>query len=119
VVVVSSGRDALDRCRTEPFDCILCDVMMPDLSGPEVHATLRADGLGIERRIIFVTGGAVTDAARSALANTDNRILEKPVDMTLLRSAVAAMVSAPHAPSQAPADAAGDHALGLPLAALR
>jgi CheY-like chemotaxis protein len=92
VVVVSSGRDALDRCRNEPFDCILCDVMMPDVSGVEVHEALRADGLGLERRIIFVTGGAVTDAARSALARLDNRVLEKPVDMTLLRSVVEAAV---------------------------
>ena len=49
VVVVSSGRDALDRCRTEPFDCILRDVMMPDVSGVDVHEALRHDGLGVER----------------------------------------------------------------------
>jgi PAS domain S-box-containing protein len=93
VVVVSSGRDALDRCRTEPFDCILCDVMMPDLSGVEVHAALLHDGLGVERRIVFVTGGAVTDAARSALSRIENRVLEKPIDMTVLRSVVDAAVA--------------------------
>jgi len=98
VVVVSSGRDALDRCRTEPFDCILCDVMMPDVSGVEVHAALRSDGQGVERRIIFVTGGAVTDAARSALSRMENRVLEKPFDMTVLRSVVdAAVAGASHA----------------------
>jgi PAS domain S-box-containing protein len=93
VTVVSSGRDAIDRCRTEPFDCILCDVMMPDVSGVDVHDALRLDGRGMERRIIFVTGGAVTDATRSALARLDNPVLEKPVDMSRLRSVVGAAVA--------------------------
>jgi two-component system, cell cycle sensor histidine kinase and response regulator CckA len=101
VVVVSSGRDALDRCRTERFDCILCDVQMPDVSGVEVHAALQREGLGVERRIIFVTGGAVTEAARSALAQLDNLVLEKPVDMTVLRSVVATAVT--EAAARAPA----------------
>lgn len=93
VVVVSSGQDAIDRCRTEPFDCILCDVQMPDVSGIDVHAALHGDGLGVERRIIFVTGGAVTEEARSALVRLDNQVLDKPVDMTVLRRIVAAAVA--------------------------
>ena len=94
VIVVASGREALARCRSESFDCILCDVMMPDVSGVDVHEELLRDGLGLERRIIFVTGGAVTDATRSALARLDNRVLEKPVPLDLLRGAVRAAVAA-------------------------
>jgi len=92
VVVVTLGRDALARARAETFDCIVCDLMMPDLSGVEVHAALQKDGHGVERRIVFVTGGAVTDATRIGLTRIDNRVLEKPVDGARLCSVVGATV---------------------------
>src|SRR4029079_5535201 len=41
VTVVNSGRDALDRLRAgERFDVLLCDLMMPEISGVELHAEL-------------------------------------------------------------------------------
>jgi two-component system cell cycle sensor histidine kinase/response regulator CckA len=93
VVVVTSGQAALERSRQEPFDCIVCDLMMPDLSGVEVHQALREDGFGKERRMVFVTGGAVTDATRAGLAAVDNRVLEKPVDSVLLGSVVGGIIA--------------------------
>ncbi len=93
VVVVDGGQAALEQCRAERFDCILCDVMMPSVSGIAVHEALRRDGHGVERRMVFVTGGAVTEASRTGLARVDNQILEKPVDAMQLRQVVAAMVA--------------------------
>jgi two-component system cell cycle sensor histidine kinase/response regulator CckA len=92
VTVVWSGKAALDLCRTKTFDCILCDVMMPDLSGVDVYEALRRDGRAMDRRVVFMTGGAVTASARAALARVPNRVLEKPLDSHLLRSAVATVV---------------------------
>ena len=43
VVVASQARDALARIQHgETFDVILCDLMMPDLSGIDVHEHLCA-----------------------------------------------------------------------------
>ena len=92
VTVVWSGQAALAQCRAETFDCILCDVMMPDVSGLDVVEALRRDGRSMDRRVVFITGGAVTASARAALARVPNRILEKPLDLRALRSAVASAV---------------------------
>ncbi len=94
VQVASTGSEAVDRCRTEDFDCVLCDVMMPEVSGIDVHAALRAQGRGMERNVVFMTGGAVTEGARSALVRVGRPILEKPIDTTDLKTAVARTVQA-------------------------
>jgi PAS domain S-box-containing protein len=92
VVVVSSGADALERCRTERFDCVLCDVNMPGLSGLDVYDALRREGRGLERGVLFMTGGTLTDATREALTQTSTPILEKPVGAAALRRAIAAAI---------------------------
>lgn len=41
VKVCSSGQEALDVCVAFAPDCVLLDVMMPGMDGPEVFAALR------------------------------------------------------------------------------
>ena len=91
VTVASNGRDARDLCANESFDCILCDVMMPDMSGPDIHAALREDGRGLEQRIVFMTGGAFTPRAREFLASVENPCLDKPFSHSGLTDAIAAI----------------------------
>jgi PAS domain S-box-containing protein len=89
VTVVERARDALDRIRAgERFDAIVCDLMMPELSGMALHAELRAIDPALADRMIFVTGGAFTEAAREFLERVPNPRLEKPVDRAALREAV-------------------------------
>jgi CheY-like chemotaxis protein len=66
--------------------------MMPDVTGMDVYERLAARGGGLERRIVFLSGGAVTERAQSLLASAPNLRFEKPVDPKrielLLQSAV-------------------------------
>jgi two-component system cell cycle sensor histidine kinase/response regulator CckA len=79
--VVGSGREALARLLEQaPYELVLCDVMMPDLTGIDVYETLRAQRPGYERAICFMTGGAFTPRAKSFLASVPNRCLQKPFD---------------------------------------
>lgn len=78
VVVASSVVEALAVLAKRPFDCILCDLMMPSLSGMDLHAALERLGRGEERRMIFMTGGAFTTSAREFIATVPNQVLEKP-----------------------------------------
>jgi PAS domain S-box-containing protein len=92
VVVADRARDALERVRAgERFDAIVCDLMMPDLSGMELHAALLALDPAVADRMVFVTGGAFTDAARTFLERVPNPRLEKPLDRAALRDAVRCM----------------------------
>lgn len=61
-----------------PFDVILCDLMMPGLSGAELHGALSLSRPDRLPRMLFMTGGAVTASAESFLADPLVRHLLKP-----------------------------------------
>ena len=93
VQVVKSGRQALELLRKDDrFDVILCDLMMPDVSGFDVYEALRAEGRSVIERILFMTGGAFSARAREFLDQTRSPVVEKPFDlarvMELLRAKV-------------------------------
>jgi CheY-like chemotaxis protein len=93
VVTATSGREAIEFLeRGEPFDLVLCDVMMPDLMGADVYEAARR--VGMERQIVFVTGGAFTAAARAFLDSVPNRRIEKPFSRDRVRSLLRDAVTA-------------------------
>jgi CheY-like chemotaxis protein len=55
LVSVATGKEGLDKASSEPFDAILLDILMPDLSGYEICRKLKADSETAEIPIIFVT----------------------------------------------------------------
>ena len=63
------------------FDMILCDLLMPDLTGMELHEKLSLAYPDQARRTVFMTGGAYTERARAFAARRVHRILSKPVDV--------------------------------------
>jgi PAS domain S-box-containing protein len=90
VVTADGFERAIDLlvARREAFDVVLCDLMMPDGSGMDLHARLTADRPDLIPHIVFVTGGALTPRAEEFLRTTAKRQLLKPVDRMQLRSAV-------------------------------
>jgi PAS domain S-box-containing protein len=89
IAVATNGREALDLLLTgRPFDVILCDLMMPVMTGMELHAQLREKLPHLLESIIFVTGGAFTPATRAFLDYVPNECLEKPFDARNLRAVV-------------------------------
>jgi PAS domain S-box-containing protein len=89
-LLVESGREALAYVRGgEQFDVILCDVMMPEMTGMALHAELVRVAPQQAERLIFVTGGAFTEDARRYLDRVPNLQVQKPFDLGELRSLVA------------------------------
>ncbi len=93
VETVSDPRVALDRLAAgERFDVILCDLMMPQMSGMELHAHLLEAAPEQAGRMVFLTGGAFTPSAREFLASVSNRCIDKPFDVMELRALVSERV---------------------------
>ena len=95
VVAVTSGREALDVVhRSADFDVILCDLMMPGMSGIDLYQKLREARPGLEQRIVFMTGGAFTARAAEFLASVDNRRIEKPFSLKVVERITLEMAAA-------------------------
>jgi len=93
VVVVQSGRAALTLFEAgERFDVVLCDVMMPQVTGMELFGEVQRLDPTQAERIVFLTGGAFTIAARMFLDGNTNQRLEKPFDLKTLRRIVNDMI---------------------------
>jgi CheY-like chemotaxis protein len=89
----SSAQEALQRLLAgEQFDVILTDVMMPEMSGGELHARLVQSAPEIARKMVFLTGGAFTAEAKAFLDQVPNRRMEKPFDPASLRAVVREML---------------------------
>jgi PAS domain S-box-containing protein len=85
VVAETSGRSALARLRAgDRYDVILCDVMMPEVSGMDFYAELGDIDPGLRGNIVFLSGGVFTDRAQTFLDSVPNRRLAKPFDVDAL-----------------------------------
>lgn len=94
VTCVLSGQAGLDALAHDgAFDLVLCDLMMPGLTGMDVHRRLQAQGSRHAQSLIFLTGGAFVGHAGSFLAQNHNPCLEKPFMAAELREIVRDAVS--------------------------
>ena len=99
VVLVTDGRQAVERFRTSPpgtFDAILMDVMMPVMDGlaatREIRALDRPDAKTIP--IIAMTANAFKDDARKCLDAGMNVHLAKPIDIEELEKTLRKLTGA-------------------------
>jgi signal transduction histidine kinase/CheY-like chemotaxis protein len=84
-VEIASGVDeGLELLHAQRFDLVLCDVMMPAGGGERFYKTLAGWAPALARRVVFFTGGAVTDAARQFLHSQPQPVLYKPLDVDQL-----------------------------------
>jgi two-component system NtrC family sensor kinase len=58
VTATTSAVEGLRLASDEPWDAILCDVMLPELSGPQLLRRLESEGKPVATKMGFMTGGA-------------------------------------------------------------
>jgi signal transduction histidine kinase/CheY-like chemotaxis protein len=92
VVVAESGREALEILRREKdFDLILCDLMMPEISGVDVYESIGLADPALLNRVVLMTGGAFTARSARFIAERSPALLEKPFHPGQLRGVVDAL----------------------------
>ena len=94
VVATATTVDAaLAELAAARFDLILCDLMMPECSGVELHQRVAATDPAAAGRFVFLTGGIFSEAVHAQLAACARPILAKPPDVAALRAHVAAALT--------------------------
>ena len=89
----TDARNALAHLQREPaVDVILCDLMMPVMTGVEFYEELLRVQPALASRVIFLTGGAFTSGTRAFLERVKNPQLSKPLDIAALRKLVNELV---------------------------
>ena len=89
-----SGLDALVRLNFgERFDAIVCDLMMPEMTGMELFEELSHVLPDQASRMVFLSGGAFTQGAEAFLRGTPRPSLEKPVKAWEIRGAIASVIA--------------------------
>jgi nitrogen-specific signal transduction histidine kinase/CheY-like chemotaxis protein len=87
VVSIRSGRDAVRLLSSDQaFDLILCDLMMPDLTGMDVYEEISRARPELRSRFVFMTGGPVTQRAREFLEQAHQPRLDKPFRLEQVES---------------------------------
>lgn len=97
VVLASNGAEALAAIANssgDGFDVIMCDLMMPGMSGMELYERLKQAHPGLEARMVFMTGGVSIERAREFLDSRVNLTFEKPFDFDRLKRALRRLVEA-------------------------
>jgi PAS domain S-box-containing protein len=93
VVSFADARTVAERIRAgERFDAILCDLLMPGMTGIDLHRQLREVAPAQADAMVFITGGAFTSDGRDFLDGVENPVLEKPFDTPAVRRAIRALV---------------------------
>jgi len=93
VTALRDARVALERVTGgERFDVILCDLMMPEMTGMELCEKVGEIAPAQAERMVFITGGAFTTEAKAFLDRVQNQRVDKPFGVASLRGLVQGMV---------------------------
>ncbi|MDD5309679.1 MAG: response regulator [Deltaproteobacteria bacterium] len=93
VLAASSAEEALEILgANQAIDVVLCNVFLPEMGGPDLYREMKRQQHPAAERLVFVTGGAVDGEISRFLSATSRPVLEKPLDIPLLKSLIAALI---------------------------
>lgn len=86
VTTEGDARRALELCEHGEFDMILCDIMMPIMSGDRFFSALQDAKPRLAERVVFMTGGVLTQDTEDFLGTVDRPVLSKPLNTQQVRN---------------------------------
>lgn len=110
VVAVGSGTELLERLPQERPDVVLCDVVMPDISGYEVCQKLKSDPATLHIPVVLLTGTFEPFDRDRALAAGCDAIVTKPFEARALIATVEELTARA---AQAPAPPSEEELMGI------
>ena len=93
VTTTNTADEALKQLQDNEFDVVVCDIMMPGMTGLELRAAVQTIQPALADRFIFVTGGIFSEVDQESAHETGCLILEKPVHREKLLGAVQSLMT--------------------------
>ncbi|MCC6464703.1 MAG: sigma-54-dependent Fis family transcriptional regulator [Planctomycetes bacterium] len=87
IALAHSGAEGLQKFSEGEFDCVLCDLRLPDTDGMDVLKRIKARDADTE--VVIITGYGSVEKAVEALQQGAYSFLEKPLNRDALRNTVA------------------------------
>ena len=81
VELANNGLKALDLLGRREFQLIICDMRMPEISGPQLYQAVQTHYPKMIRRLVFSTGDSASAETAEFLRQTGAACLEKPFDL--------------------------------------
>jgi signal transduction histidine kinase/CheY-like chemotaxis protein len=77
VVLAGGGQEGIDRAVAEPFDLVVCDLLMPDVDGFDVVSGLKGNASTSDVPILILTAHTITEAEKTRLNGQILGIVDK------------------------------------------
>ena len=90
----TSGREGLERIRGEPFDCVLVDLVMPDMDGIEVCSRINELRRVMDNplAVLMLTGRETKEDMTKALEAGADDFVGKSSDLAVLKGRIRALL---------------------------
>lgn len=80
IITAESGKEALEHLRTQLFDIVLLDIIMPDLDGYEVCKTIKADAKLMAIPVVMLTALSSKEYRIKGIEAGAEDFISKPLD---------------------------------------
>src|SRR5512140_2084251 len=96
VAEAENGRHALEKLRTEPFDLVLLDILMPELDGYQVLEQMKRDPALRDVPVIVISAQDELESVVHGIELGAEDYLPKSFDPVLLRARISACLEKKH-----------------------
>lgn len=95
LIEAENGAKAVELSKTHKIDLLITDIVMPDLSGPDLVSALNKTG--VTPRVLMITGHSIDSLIAKGI-QVRSQLLRKPFSLAVLVETVASILSSEGSP---------------------
>jgi signal transduction histidine kinase len=81
VDLASDGQEAWRKLANMDYSCVILDLKMPGMSGPELYQRMQGISETLASKVVFISGDRVSPDTREFVSQTGNPLITKPFNL--------------------------------------